>query len=91
MITHLSVSDHTHLSNRSHTLVEYRSCTCRMEMHLSKIKTKFKYYPLDQTVTLLNLLYDIWLAILMKKDPFFAVTDILIIFSTIAPRCKLRM
>ena len=28
---------------------------------------------------------------LMKKDLFFAVTDILIIFSTIAPRCKLRM
>ena len=27
----------------------------------------------------------------MKKDPFFAVTDVLIIFSTIAPRGKLRM
>ena len=92
-----------HLSNTD-ALIEYR-CTYQIEMHLSnrdalieylsihlsKIKTKFKYYPLDQTVTLLNLLYDIWLAILMEKDPFFAVTDILIIFSTIAPRCKLRM
>ena len=62
-----------------------------LSIQLSKIKTKFKYYPLDQTVTSLNLLYDIWLAILMKKDPFFAMIDILIIFSTIAPRCKLRM
>ena len=70
------------LSNTD-ALMEYR-CTYRIQMHLSKIKTKFKYYPLDQTVTLLNLLYDIWLAILMKKYPFFAVTDILIIFSTIA-------
>ena len=34
---------------------------------------QFKYYPLDQSVTLLKLLYDIWLAMLMKEDPFFAV------------------
>ena len=57
-------------------------------IHLSKIKTKFKYYPLDQTVTLLNLLYDIWLAILMKKDPFFAVTDINIQHNSLDASCE---
>ena len=88
---HLPVSDHAHLSVSDHAHLSVSDHACRIEMHLAKIKTKFKYYLLGQTVTLLNLLYDIWLAILMKKGPFFAVIDILIIFSTIAPRCKLRM
>ena len=47
--------------------------SCREVKKLSKSETKFKYYPLDQSVTSLNLLYDLWLAMSMKNDPFFAV------------------
>ena len=34
------------------------------------ISKTIKYYPLDQSVTWLSLLYDISLAMSMKEDPF---------------------